>query len=774
MLYNNIPDELKALPNWVVWQYEHHGGRRTKVPYNAITRQRAKSNDPATWNTWEEVTQNAPKWAHGVGFMFSESPYIGVDIDHCLDGGEKEKAAVRLVEMLGTYAEVSPSGEGLHMIGRAELERGFRNKDIEVYPSGRYFTVTGDIYQGYSAIEDIQDQLLGLLDAEKSATKPETAQMQNYPNTTQTISNNIDEVIERIRRSRQAGLFSALFDRGDVSLYDGDDSSADIALMNMLPFWTGGDIPLMIEIFSRSALAQREKWSREDYRMRTAKAAIKTWNGKTYKGSNRVQETIAECCKGEKIPTELIAGLMDYDLTDLGNAERLKHLYRDKCLYVEENGHWYTWTGQKWAQESGKEGIPLYDKASNALRLTYALAEDTFSVNPAADKDEEKRRAHMLSYFKKSQNLQPTKNCISRARTLFLTSVETFDENPYLLNCPNGTVDLRTGELKPHDLNDHITMVTRAAYNPGKKSDMWEYVLQSVIPDVDMRKWLKRFIGYSLYGLTSEEKFLFLYGHGGSGKGTFIESIGHVLGDYAGTMDIDTILTARNDAGDGGQATPQLAKLVGKRLILTSESGAGRKFNSARLKLITGGDRITARFLHGNPFEFSPQFTLVMSSNYKPALTDTTDEGMRRRLVIAPFDTVLEQKDITLKYELKTNTDITESILAWCVEGAQEWYLNGLGETPARIKKVMGDYYTDNDIIGQFIDECCVTGEGCREKPKTLLRAFNEWLEEGRGVTLRTFTDQMEARGYRRKHTEKGNILDKITLKDDFRGFIIE
>jgi putative DNA primase/helicase len=232
-------------------------------------------------------------------------------------------------------------------------------------------------------------------------------------------------------------------------------------------------------------------------------------------------------------------------------------------------------------------------------------------------------------------------------------------------------------------------------------------------------------------------------------------------------MDIDTILAARNDAGDGGQATPQIASLAGKRLVVTSESGAGRKFNSAKIKLITGGDMLTARYLHGNPFTFAPQFSLVMSSNYKPALTDTTDEGMRRRLVIVPFTTRISKKDVLLKERLRT--EARDAILSWCIDGAIEWWKNGgMGETPETILKAMGAYYEDNDIIGQFINENCEVGEGLRAPAKNLHKEFCWWLDEGRGMSYRTFAEQMENRGFSRHKYASGACFIGLQMKSEF------
>ena len=286
----NIPAELKKYPNWVVWRYEMKKGRKTKVPYNAITGRYAKPNDSRTWNTFQQV-ENLPKWADGIGFMFSETPFVGIDIDHCLDGGKKQEFADSIADSLTTYTEVSPSGEGLHLIGKGYLNidtgTGIRHGMVEIYDKGRYFTITGNLYHGHSCIKDIQAYVTGLTamleasrqakqDEKKEVVAPAEPRAAEYPQ-------DIDSIIARIRRSSQAALFSALYDQGDVSRYGGDDSAADMALMNILPFWTGGNEELMLNIFNGSALAAREKWqNREDYRQMTIKRALADWNGAKY------------------------------------------------------------------------------------------------------------------------------------------------------------------------------------------------------------------------------------------------------------------------------------------------------------------------------------------------------------------------------------------------------------------------------------------------------------------------------------------------------------
>ena len=747
-----IPEELKQYANFVPWKFVEKDGRMAKMPHT-INQRWASVSNPKTWTTYDNAIKCT--WADGIGFMFSNTPYVGVDIDHCLDGGEEEKKALSIAQDLGTYCEISPSGNGLHMIGKANLSRAYRTSKIEIYPDKRYFTLTGNTLQGFTEIKEIQrplDEIVAGI-AKETEKKQRAPQQHRQPMPT----GGAEEIIQAIRKSRQAGLFFDLYDKGDTLRYGGNHSSADMALMNMLTYWTNGNPSLMLEIFNSSKLAQREgkdkKWEdREDYRQRTINAALAGWNGIGYKGKKQQREP-----RPVLMPTgERGKGLLQYALTDAGNAERMKELYFQNMRYVPDTKRWITWNGKQWEDGQDTESLQIYNLVIQMLRQAKREADEatqTALITEAA-------KVAAGKFFTKSEDTNKVRNCIKQAMGLFAISKGNLDQDPYILNCQNGTLDLRTGELRPHSREDMITKICRADFNPEAHSPLWEQTLQTILPDPEIRAWLKRFVGYALFGLTSEEKFAFMYGEGGGGKGTFMESIAHMLGDYAGTMDIDTILASRNDAGNGGQPTPQIAGLAGKRFIVASESGAGRSFNSAKLKNLTGGDKITARYLHSNPFTFTPQFTFFLSSNFMPTITDTTDNGIRRRLVIVPFEAKIEKRDIMLKTKLQTQ-EAMEGILTWCVEGAKEWWQNqGLGELPEAMKEKLRAYYEDNDELEDFLNECCERGQDLLAPVRYTHRCYIDWAKSNSNpMCEKSFKLQIERKGFKRVKKDGKNFF---------------
>lgn len=755
---NAIPEEMRALPNWCVWRLETVGGRETKIPYNARTGEKAKSNDRATWCTFAEAAHAVEQGQYkGVGFMLSDSPYVCVDLDHCLDGGENEVWARGIVQQLGSYTEVSQSGKGLHIFGRASVERGRRNDRIEIYPDKRFIAMTGALYEDRGTLSDMQGGINAMM-AEHFPTDREKAgmysKMSKTPHegaspqvgkapqvqagaagqSTAQRSPRVDAVIAKLRAENKE-MFVALFDRGDTSEY-GSGSEADMALMNMIAFAADGDAALMEQVFNASVLGQREKWqTRPDYRKMTIGTARVGWR------ENR---------------------LAFLPLTDADNAERLKMLYGYDVRYIPEKGKgaaWMRWDGKRWKPVYETN---LYDLVVNtallSIRAVYGASGGEFS-----DEDIQKR----VKALTKLKNRAKTDDCLKYARKVLEGSINDFDRKPYALNVQNGIINLKTGVLYPHTRAAMCSRLTRAEYRPeliGQDS-LWVRTVAQIIPDEEERAYLQKWAGYLLIGAAPEEKLLFLYGTGGSGKGTFINTIGHMLGDYADTVDIEVFLSSRNDGhGGGANASPEIAKLAGVRAAMASETPIGRRMNEAKLKSITGRDDITARFLYGQQFTFAPVVKFVLSSNYLPAVHDSTDGGVRRRLVIAPLMQNLDGvRDIHLKEKLQETEELA-AVLAWCVDGCLKWQKEGLGTPPRRFLKEMGLFYADSDALQQFIDDECYTGADARAKVTDFCERFTGW--SGERVKRKTIIEMMRRKGYGARRFNTGRSFVGIGLQD--------
>lgn len=755
-MYENIPDEMKQRRNWVCWRYVKRGGKTTKLPVNPATGRMAKSNDPGTWADFETARRVADTDKfQGIGFMLSNSPYVGVDLDHCIEDGAFSETSRRILEAAASYAEISPSGAGVHILIRGDVPdgKGRRNAEIELYPAGRFFTMTGNVITGHETLRENQaaiDAIIQTIESERgrmTKSGPQSAETSTDDKSPaaggetpgkETGAQRIDPVgisdaqlIARIRKSRQGVKFAALYDKGDTEPYGGDDSAADMALMNILAFWTGSDAARMEKLFSGSALGRREKWQqRKDYRQATVARAIQD-TASHYTGQPAAREKSGSL-------------LTDRPYTDKGMAERMMHLFGHVLRYCVEARRWYRYNGTLW------EAIADFNVDRNVYQTLAetkkAVTEDWYRrdlVEMPTD-EEVKRRKKVRGYLLTRENNAQTTAIIRAARDMAAIHAGAFDLDPWLLNCPNGIVNLKTFQLMPHDPRYLITKCTGAAPVPGKRSDLWEKTVADILPDADTRAWMQKFMGYCLTGSTREEKFLFLFGQGGSGKSTFLNAIARALGSYADTFPVEMLLTRRNDAGSGNESTPQLAKLRGVRLAITSEAPAGRRFNDARLKLWTGGDWITARNLYEAPITYMPHFKIVGSTNDMPAMIDAADEGMKRRLLIVPFEERLKQ-DTKLKESLM-EPDHLAAVLTWCIEGCMRWQAEGLEPMPEAVRRRLFVYYGEFDDIGEFLETCCRKDPNMKTDSIDLYEHF--CMIYGKTMSKNLFTRSLSRRGF--------------------------
>ena len=450
--------------------------------------------------------------------------------------------------------------------------------------------------------------------------------------------------------------------------------------------------------------------------------------------------------------------LMNFPLTDSGNAERLEFLIGKDWKYVESIKKWLHYTGLRWEETSPEE---LTVSAFKAFREIVSAID---SLPKPSDKTERQHRENVTNWLEKSENGNRLQSAIKILQGILKADYNIFDSDRFKLNTPSGTLNLTTGELQPHNRKDFITKITYAYYREPD-SDLWERTVAEILPSEDVRRFMQRFMGYCLTASTEEEKFIVACGPGGCGKGTFFESIAKALGDYAGVLPIDVLLSSgQYDNGNG--PTPELAKLPGKRLVLSSESGKGRKLDEPKVKLLTGGDTISARRLHAEPFEFQPAFKLIFETNYMPTIADSLDDGIRRRMVTIPFTAKIKNRNNRLKTELASMDNLV-ACLHWLVTGQQEWQQNGLGEIPADAVEMAERYYADNDIFQQWLDERTEVSTGALGFTKAY-KDFSDWLYAGGGVrryNRNSFAEAMEKHGHHKERRTCGNVYPGVALR---------
>lgn len=300
---------------------------------------------------------------------------------------------------------------------------------------------------------------------------------------------------------------------------------------------------------------------------------------------------------------------------------------------------------------------------------------------------------------------------------------EAFDRDPWLLNVANGTFDLRTFELRSHRREDLLSKLTPVEYDPAAKAPLWEAFLERILPDPELRSFVQRAAGYSLTGSTREQVLFLLYGTGANGKSVFLEILRALHGKgYAQQADFSTFLVKKNEGIPNDRA-----KLAGARFVSAIETDEGRRFAEALVKQMTGGDTLTARFLHHEFFDFQPEFKLWLAANHKPVIRGT-DHAIWRRIRLIPFTVTIPDPEQDKDLPEKLRKELP-GILAWAVEGCRSWQTFGLG-TPEAVRSATDEYRTEMDLVGRFLDECTLRGPRCEVRATPLYEAFKRWCSE--------------------------------------------
>lgn len=405
--------------------------------------------------------------------------------------------------------------------------------------------------------------------------------------------------------------------------------------------------------------------------------------------------------------------------------------FADELRYVAPWGRWMIWRGQRWAEENT---LHVFDLARRICRSVAAQARNDM-VNITT---ETQRRAVIARY-----GLASTVAAIERlakSDRRHAATIEQWDADLWALNTPAGVVDLRTGAVRPGDRSAHMTKITEVA--PGGECPAWLRFLDTACEgDSELIGFLQRMAGYALTGSTRDHALFFVYGTGGNGKGTFLNTLQWIMGDYARSAPADMFTERKHEAH-----TTELARLMGARLVAAQETEEGKRWAEAKIKALTGGDPVTARFMRQDDFEYIPQFKLVMTGNHKPGLRNV-DEAIRRRLYLIPFEANIpsEKRDTGLAERLRAEAG---GILAWAIEGCLQWQREGL-RAPDRVRAATADYLEQQDVLGLWLAECVTTGTG-RVRRGDLYKSFKAWAEDAGEYVLpqKRFVAALESRGF--------------------------
>jgi putative DNA primase/helicase len=348
---------------------------------------------------------------------------------------------------------------------------------------------------------------------------------------------------------------------------------------------------------------------------------------------------------------------------------------------------------------------------------------------------------------------------LARCDPRHATTQDQWDANPWILNTPGGMVDLKTGLLLPHDPDALCSKITTTTPARGRCPLWLNFLAQVTDGNMELESYLQRMVGYTLTGDVSAHALFFLYGPGGNGKGVFLNTLTGILGDYATVAPMETFTASNND-----RHPTELAMLRGARMVTAQETEEGRQWSEPRIKALTGGDKISARFMHQNFFEFFPQFKLLMAGNHKPSLR-SVDEAIRRRFNLIPFTVRIPpaQRDLALPEKLKAEWP---GILAWAVDGCLKWQQEGLNPPPA-VVDATEEYFEDEDSFGRWLSECCTRDPHAHEITRDLYGAWKAWAERS-GLTAGPepkFRSALKAQGFEAKRLPGPNVSGFVGLR---------
>ena len=426
-----------------------------------------------------------------------------------------------------------------------------------------------------------------------------------------------------------------------------------------------------------------------------------------------------------------------YRQSDLGNGERFRERYRGKLLWASEIPFW--WDGQRYSPERAE------DQARMAAHRTVRAIQDEAKALLDSGRDiqvdtkfkgRRDEKAIMMSdelakFGREFEQTNRLAAALKEGKPYLSIAREQLDADPFKFNVANGTLCLGKRfdgyvDFKPHNPVDLITKLSPVCYDPAATSPLFDQFFAHVQPEESYRRLLMQWFGLSLTGDTREQKICILWGEGSNGKSTLVEICAHIAGEYSQSIPVETFLDDGRHGRSPGQASPDLARLPGVRLLRTSEPRRGAKLADAQIKLATGGEPITARHLNEEFFEFAPEFKLTISGNYRLRLGGG-DHGIRRRVIFVPWRVQIpqEQRDTDLKQKLLAEAP---GILNRLLDGLRDWFDHGL-LLPAGVVAATSDYHADSDPAGEFLKECVAEALGERVKASRMHAVFKAWAK---------------------------------------------
>ena len=622
-----------------------------------------------------------------------------------------------------------------------------------MYDSGRFFALTGNTIGQYQNEVNVVTADVMKLMYHKYFGEDNVVTINNH-NQIKPNDLDVDEVIKRAEMSRTGDRFKVFMNGGWEGFYP-SQSEADLAFANDLAFWTGRDFNKMDQIFRTSNLFRPkydEKHGKTTYGVALLNKAINEAHETFDPKRMPLRKYQFNFAKDEDKQAETPPRSWD----DTGNADRfmdtfgklVKYSYIDKCWYCYNGGYW----------ETDNEG-----KVAQYVDMTVDNMRNE-KLHVSADVDPEKAKEAWDKFLKKTRSNSSKKAILSEVQHRAPVLHGEFDQDKTLLNTSNGYVDLSSGILYEHDIKKMFSQQADVDYTDNIDCPEWSEFLDQIFDnDQELIHYIQKAVGYSATGSIKEQVMFILYGNGRNGKSIFIDTISDILGTYAKSMQADSIMVRQNSSG----ANSDIARLESARLVTSSEPNEGVRLDEGLVKQLTGGDKVTARYLYGKEFEFKPQFKLWLATNHKPIIRGT-DDGIWRRLMLIPFKVQIptDKVDKDLKYKLQRESI---GILNWIVEGALMWQREGLNP-PASVTNASRQYREEMDVISLFVDDCCEVSDSYRAPAGELFKKYQSWANDNSEYSMskQKFGREMRQK-FEMKKTMNGRFYLGLKISQDSR-----
>ena len=431
-------------------------------------------------------------------------------------------------------------------------------------------------------------------------------------------------------------------------------------------------------------------------------------------------------------------------LSEMAFAQHFADRHGQNWRCVRAWGKWFYWDGDAWTEDRK-------DSRVKPMRDLFLAAQEW----PVAKQLNESSRRALLG--RKTPIYSALIVAGTDARIAALP--EQWDADPWLLGVPGGVIELKTGKMRKARPEDYITKKTAVAPAEGD-APLWRHFLETVTNENgELIEFLQRFVGYSLTGDTREQCFSFLYGTGQNGKGVFITTIAKILGAYAVTADADVFMES-----DHNRHPTEMARLHGARLVTVDETDNAKRWNEKRIKRLTGGGKIEARFMRQDDFEFVPQFKLILAGNHKPQLRGV-GKAIQRRIHLVPFTVTIPDSERDTELPQKLEAEYPQ-ILQWIIEGCMQWQKQGL-KPPRQILDATAHYIEAEDTVGEWLEECTQQGPNNSVERPAAYKRYRAWCD-GRGErawSSKAFFGALEEKGYNAKKSGGLYYLHGISLK---------